>query len=51
MADPAGASAVLFDEMTRRTIARFIAQMSTDELLELMGHIIVRSRAKSAERE
>jgi len=41
---PTGASAELFDEMTRETIARKVARMNTDELLKLLGHLILRDR-------
>jgi hypothetical protein len=41
-----GESAELFNEMTRETINRKIASLSTDELLDLLGHLILRERSK-----
>lgn len=42
----AGEQAKLFNEMTRQTIQRYIAAMSQDELLELLGHIILQQRKR-----
>lgn len=41
-----GASAELFNEMTRQTIIRKIERLTTEELLDLLGHLIIRERAK-----
>lgn len=39
-----GAQAELFNHMTRETILRYVERMNTDELVTLLGHLIVRSR-------
>jgi len=41
-----GASADLFNEMTRQTIVRKIERLTTEELLDLLGHLIIRERTK-----
>lgn len=45
-----GADATIFQDMTRQTIVRKIERLDTDELLDLLGHLILRERQKSAER-
>jgi RNA-binding protein YhbY len=39
-----GASAGIFKEMTRQTIIRKIERLSTGELIDLLGHLIIRER-------
>ena len=41
-----GPDASVFNEMTRATIIRKIERYSTDELLDLLGHLILRERSK-----
>jgi hypothetical protein len=41
-----GASATLFNEMTRQTIIRKIERLGTEELLDLLGHLIIQERKK-----
>jgi acid phosphatase family membrane protein YuiD len=41
----AGASAAIFQEMTRQTIIRKIKRLTTEQLLDLLGHLIIRERA------
>jgi hypothetical protein len=49
MSDVAGANAHIFAQMTRETIVRKIERLSTEELLDLLGHLILKERQKSAE--
>jgi len=44
--EPSGDGAALFQEMTRQTIIRKIQRLSTEELLDLLGHLIIRERNK-----
>jgi hypothetical protein len=39
-----GASAGLFNEMTRQTIVRKIERLTTEQLLDLLGHLIIQER-------
>ena len=39
-----GASAVIFHEMTRGTIDRYIDDMTTEQLVDLLGHLMIRRR-------
>jgi hypothetical protein len=41
-----GASADIFNEMTRQTITRKIERLGTEELLDLLGHLIIQERKK-----
>jgi len=41
-----GASSVFFQEMTRQTIVRKLQRLDTEELLDLLAHLIIRERAK-----
>lgn len=45
-----GASAALFNEMTRQTIMRKIERLGTEELLDLLGHLILQERRRSKDR-
>lgn len=49
MSDVDGHDAAIFDRMTRETIARKMERLSTDELLQLLGHLILKERQKSAD--
>jgi acid phosphatase family membrane protein YuiD len=40
----AGTSAAVFDEMTRQTIVRKIERFNTEQLLDLLGHLIIQER-------
>ena len=41
-----GASAAIFYAMTHETIIRKIDRLNGEELLDLLGHLILRERAK-----
>jgi len=41
-----GASSGIFKEMTRQTIIRKIERLTTGELLDLLGHLIIQERNK-----
>jgi len=51
MAEPAGASAEIFDAMVRTTIGRYLAKKEREELLDILAFIIRMERTKSAMRE
>jgi len=39
-----GEQAALFKELTKGTIIRYVNDMSTEQLLDLLGHLIIRRR-------
>lgn len=41
-----GASADVFAQLTRGTIDRYLDDLTIDELVDLLGHLIVRRRVK-----
>jgi hypothetical protein len=51
MAEISGASAELFDAQVRLTITRKLERLDTDELLGILGRMILAEREKSAETE
>jgi hypothetical protein len=50
MAELDGGNVDIFDDNVRRTIKRRLEAMNTDELLDTLGYLILRERAKSAEK-
>lgn len=47
MSTPDGARADIFAEMTRETIKRKIDRLDIEELIELLGHLILQERYKA----
>lgn len=45
-ASPDGAEAIYFQQMTKETIIRKVDRMDTEELLTLLGHLILLERRK-----